>query len=194
MNPGSVTDAFGTARRRNVPFFQFLYTMLLYVVVLFFLAAIASGSGGEKRTAPASPEATNATTAPPAASPSQSAPDPTPPLNQDSSPATSPSVPDASHEQQAESAMPSSPRPDGSLSSFVIAKTTSLYDLDESLPIALKPLTVGTKVRGVGSTRAGWEHVLIPGADESRPDEDGYVPLWAIEPDPPAPAPRAKSP
>jgi hypothetical protein len=35
MNPESVKDSFGTARRRNVPLFEFITTMALYGLVLF---------------------------------------------------------------------------------------------------------------------------------------------------------------
>ena len=33
MSPHGVADSFGTARRRNVVFFQFVTTMLLYLVI-----------------------------------------------------------------------------------------------------------------------------------------------------------------
>jgi hypothetical protein len=37
MNPESVRDSFGTARRRNVVLFQFITTMFLYLVVYLAL-------------------------------------------------------------------------------------------------------------------------------------------------------------
>jgi hypothetical protein len=44
MNPGSVTDSFGTARRRNVPLFQFLNTMLIYGAILLVVFIIVTKS------------------------------------------------------------------------------------------------------------------------------------------------------
>lgn len=37
MFPHSTADGFGTARRRNIVLFEFLTTLVLYAVVLFFL-------------------------------------------------------------------------------------------------------------------------------------------------------------
>jgi len=115
-----------------------------------------------------------------------------PPVDATSSPATGAAIaPDAPPTEQAHESAPSS---GSTLPMFVIAKATSLFDLDESLPISLKPLAVGTKVLGIDSPKDGWEHVRIPNADESHPDEDGYVPMWALEAVPQRTAPPASSP
>ena len=37
MNPESVRDSFGTARRKNVLLFQFITTMVIYAILLFAL-------------------------------------------------------------------------------------------------------------------------------------------------------------
>lgn len=37
MNPQSVRDSFGSARRRNVVFFQFTSTIAIYAILLFLI-------------------------------------------------------------------------------------------------------------------------------------------------------------
>ena len=37
MNPQSVRDSFGTARRRNVVLFQFMSTIAIYGIIIFLL-------------------------------------------------------------------------------------------------------------------------------------------------------------
>ncbi len=41
MWPGTVANAFGTARRRNVPLVQLLVSLLIYVILLVIIFAIA---------------------------------------------------------------------------------------------------------------------------------------------------------
>jgi hypothetical protein len=41
MNPSSVRDTFGSARRKDVPLFQFLATMVVYALLYLALTHIA---------------------------------------------------------------------------------------------------------------------------------------------------------